>query len=324
VPRFFHFLALAAGILAIADGAHAAEAARPETTAATHSTTAYRSISVEGLSIFYREAGSPKAPTIVLLHGLPSSSRMFDTLIPLLAGQYHVVAPDYPGFGRSDAPPPESFAYTFDHIAAVMDGFTRALGLDRYALYVQDYGGPVGFRLALAHPERVTALVIQNAVAYDSGPGDKSWALRRAFWADRAAHEEQIRATMIAPETARLRHVGTSPHPERIDPDLWADDLAFLARPGEDRIQLDLSYDYRTNVASYPAWQAYLRQHRPPTLVVWGRYDASFLVAGAQAYRYDVPNAEIHILDAGHFALGEAVDEISRDMRVFLARHVAR
>jgi pimeloyl-ACP methyl ester carboxylesterase len=198
------------------------------TLAATHATTAYRIIDVDGLSIFYREAGPSDAPTLLLLHGSPSSSRMFDTLIPLLADRYHLVAPDYPGFGRSDAPPPERFAYRFDHFAAVIDDFTRALGLDRYALFLQDYGGPVGFRLALPHPERVTALVIQNAVAHEVGLNDKLWAPRREFWRDRAGHEAAVRANFISADATRLRHVGTSPHPERYDPDLWTDELAFL------------------------------------------------------------------------------------------------
>ena len=292
--------------------------------AATHATTTYRTVAVDGVGIFYREAGPKDAPTLLLLHGFPSSSRMFDTLIPLLADRYHLVAPDYPGFGHSDAPPPERFAYTFDHLAAVIDDFTRALGLDRYALFLQDYGGPIGFRLALAHPERVGALVIQNAVAHEVGLDDKLWAPRRDYWRDRAGHEAAVRANFISADATRLRHVGTSPRPERYDPDLWTDELAFLTRPGEERIQLDLFYDYQSNVAAYPRWQAYLRQHRPPTLVVWGRYDPSFTTAGAEAYGRDVPDAEIHLLDAGHFALDEATDAIAGYIRDFLGRKLAR
>lgn len=280
--------------------------------------TFYRTTSVDGLNIFYREAGVRDAPTLLLLHGFPSSSRMFDPLLPLLSDRYHLVAPDYPGFGHSDAPPPERFPYTFDRLAQVTDHFAEALGLSRYVLFVQDYGGPVGFRLALAHPERVEALIVQNAVAHDEGLGPL-WATRRAFWADRAAHEAKLRDGFLSPEATRLRHVGTSPNVDRYNPDLWTDELAFLSRPGQDRIQLDLFYDYRTNVASYPRWQEYLRTHRPPTLVVWGKYDPSFTIAGATAYGRDVPDAEIHLLDAGHFALDEAADEIAAHIDGFLS-----
>jgi len=231
-----------------------------------------------------------------------------------------LVAPDYPGFGHSDAPPREDFAYTFDNIAAAVQGFTDALRLDRYVLYLQDYGGPVGMRLAQARPERVAGLVIQNAVAHEEGLDDRLWAPRRAFWADRDANEARVRAGLISPEATRLRHLGTSPHPERYDPDLWTDETAFLAQPGQVQIQSDLFYDYRTNVASYPAWQAWLRARRPPTLVAWGRYDPSFAVGGAEAYRRDLPDAEIHVLDAGHFALDEAADEVAALMRGFLGR----
>src|SRR5262249_47606495 len=232
----------------------------------------YRSIAVDGLNIFYREAGAKDRPVLVLLHGFPSSSRMFDSLFPLLSSRYHLIAPDYPGFGHSDALPPERFAYTFDHLAQVTDHFIQALGLSRYVLYLQDYGGPVGFRIALAHPERVQALIVQNAVAHDEGLGPL-WATRRAFWADRAANEAKLREGLVSAEATRLRHVGTSPNVDRYNPDLWTDELAFLSQPGQDRIQLDLFYDYRNNVASYPRWQEYLRSHRPPTLVVWGKYD---------------------------------------------------
>ena len=286
----------------------------------TANATFYRNLSVDGLKLFYREAGPTDGPTLLLLHGFPSSSRMFDPLFPLLSDRYHLVALDYPGFGHSDAPPPERFSYTFDHLAQVTDHFTRALGLDHYVLYVQDYGGPIGFRLALAHPERVQALIVQNAVAHDEGLGPL-WTARRAFWADRASNEAKLRETFLSPDATRLRHVGTSPKVDRYSPDLWTDELAFLSRPGQYRIQLDLFYDYRTNVASYPRWQEYLRLHRPPTLVVWGKYDPSFTVAGATAYGRDVPDAEIHLLDAGHFALDEAADQMPACIDAFLAAH---
>ena len=282
--------------------------------------TDHRTVTVDGLTIFYREAGPRDAPALLLLHGFPSSSRMYQPLLTRLADRYHLVAPDYPGFGHSGAPEPAAFAYTFDHLAAVMDRFTQALGLTRYVLFVQDYGGPVGFRLALAHPERVLALVVQNAVAHEAGLGPL-WDARRAYWADRTTNEANLRANFLSLETTRARHLGTSPHPERYDPDLWTDEFAFLCRPGQVEIQSDLFYDYRTNVASYPVWQAWLRAHRPATLVLWGRYDPSFAVAGAEAYRRDLPDTEIHLLDTGHFGLDEAPDEIAVLTRRFLAAH---
>jgi pimeloyl-ACP methyl ester carboxylesterase len=282
--------------------------------------TDHRTVTVDGLTIFYREAGPRDAPALLLLHGFPSSSRMYQPLLTRLADRYHLVAPDYPGFGHSGAPEPAAFAYTFDHLAAVMDRFTQALGLTRYVLFVQDYGGPVGFRLALAHPERVLALVVQNAVAHEAGLGPL-WDARRAYWADRKTNEANLRANFLSLDATRARHVGTSPHPERYDPDLWTDEFAFLSRPGQIEIQSDLFYDYRTNVASYPVWQAWLRAHRPATLVLWGRYDPSFAVAGAEAYRRDLPEAEIHLLDAGHFALDEAPDEIATLTGRFLVAH---
>jgi pimeloyl-ACP methyl ester carboxylesterase len=282
----------------------------------------YRSIIVDGLSISYREAGRPDAPTLLLLHGFPSSSRMYEPLLSRLSQRFHLVAPDYPGFGHSDAPDPKKFAYTFDHIAEVTQHVAEALGLARYSLYLQDYGGPVGFRLALAHPERVQALVIQNAVAHEDGLGPL-WEKRREFWADRAPNEAALRENFLSLAATRQRHLGSSPNIDRYDPDLWTDELAFLSQPGQAEIQTDLFYDYRTNVASYPAWQAWLRQHQPATLVLWGRYDPSFQVAEAEAYRRDLPKAEIHILDAGHFALDEKPDEIAARVDVFLTRHVS-
>ena len=269
------------------------------------------------VEIFYRQAGASEAPVILLLHGFPSSSRMFDSLFPLLSSRYHLVALDYPGFGHSAAPPPERFAYTFDHLAQVTDQFTESLGLTQYVLYLQDYGGPIGFRLALAHPERVQALIVQNAVAHEEGLGSL-WAARRAFWANRGSNEAKLRENFLSLEATRLRHVGTSPNVDRYNPDLWTDELAFLLQPGQDRIQLDLFYDYRNNVASYPRWQEYLQSHRPPMLVVWGKYDPSFTTGGATAYGREVPDAEIYLLEAGHFALDEAAQEIAARIDAFL------
>lgn len=279
----------------------------------------YKTLQIDGLDIFYREAGPPDAPAVVLLHGFPSSSRMYETLIPLLADRYHVLAPDYPGFGHSSAPSPRDFAYTFDHLAQVTGCWLDALGLERYTLFMQDYGGPVGFRLAEARPEAIAALIVQNAVAHEEGLGPL-WEPRKAFWRDRAPHEAALRKNFLSFEATRLRHVGRSPNPQRYDPDAWCDEFAFLSRPGQEDIQIELFYDYRNNVAAYPRWQAWLRAHRPPLLVVWGRHDASFEVEGAMAYRRDVPEARIHLLDASHFALDEAVDEIAQLTRDFLGR----
>jgi pimeloyl-ACP methyl ester carboxylesterase len=245
---------------------------------------------------------------------------MFETLMPLLADHYHLIAPDYPGFGASDAPESVGFAYTFDHLAAVVGAFTEALGVKSYVLFMQDYGGPVGFRLALAHPERVRALIIQNAVAHEEGLGPL-WETRRRYWANRNSEEEALKANFTSYEATRQRHLGLSPNVERYDPDAWNDEFAFLTRPGQAQIQADLFYDYQTNLASYPRWQAWLRSAQPPTLVVWGRYDPSFTIAGATAYQRDAPRAEVHLLDAGHFALDEACDEIAALMRAFLTKN---
>ncbi|GJD58208.1 alpha/beta fold hydrolase [Methylobacterium dankookense] len=293
----------------------------PQPVPSVSATTTYHRVEVDGVGIFYREAGPRDAPTILLLHGYPSSSRQWDPLLPLLADRYHLIAPDYPGFGQSDAPSPTRFSYTFDALAAAMEGLVTRLGIARYTLFLQDYGGPVGFRMALAHPERVSALIVQNANAYTEGLGAKWQGIAR-YRADPAAHPEQVEA-FTALEGAKQRHLGTSPNPERYNPDGWMDEYAALSRPGQREIQAALLYDYRTNVASYPAWQAWMRAHPVPTLVLWGRYDPSFIVPGAEAYLRDLPKAELHILDAGHFALDEATDDVARLTRDFLGRHIA-
>ncbi len=277
----------------------------------------YRTVKVDGLSIFYREAGPKDAPTILLLHGLPSSSRMFQPLLTRLADNYHLVAPDYPGFGHSDWPDPKQFDYTFDHIASVMNDFTQALGLSHYTLYMQDYGGPVGFRMALAHPERVQALIVQDAVAHNEGLG-ANWATRRAFWADRPAHEEALRKNLLSLATTKTRHVGDDPNVELYDPDLWTDEYAFLNAPGQAQIQSDLFYDYRTNVDAYPKWQAWMQKTQPKLLVLWGKHDLSFDPGEPERYRKDVPNAKVHVLDAGHFALDTKADEMAALVREFM------
>jgi pimeloyl-ACP methyl ester carboxylesterase len=306
-------LALAAALIASAGPVLA------QPSPSVSATTTYHTAEVDGLRVFYREAGPKDAPTLLLLHGFPSSSAMFATLMPLLADRYHVVAPDYPGFGLSDAPPPSQYVYTFDHIAETVDHLLGQLGLTRYTLYMQDYGGPVGMRLALAHPERVRAMVIQNAVASEDGLGP-AWDIRRKFWGDRAAYEGQVIPAFLSLATTQGRHIGSSPNADRYDPNEWLNEFAHLSQPGQQAIQSDLFYDYQTNVAAYPAWQTWLRAHTPPMLVVWGRWDPSFAVGGAAAYQRDVPAAEVHILDAGHFALDEKVDEIAALMRSFLAK----
>jgi pimeloyl-ACP methyl ester carboxylesterase len=270
----------------------------------------YRTIQVDGLTIFYREAGPKDAPALLLLHGLPSSSRMFEPLLQRLSNRYHLVAPDYPGFGHSDWPDHTKFAYTFDNLALVMEHFTEALGLTHYTLYLQDYGGPVGFRMALARPQRVQALIVQAAVAHDSGLGE-NWKPRRAFWADRVTNEVSLRHNLLSLATTRTRHVGSDPEIERYDPDLWTDEYRFLNEPGQADIQSDLFYDYQSNVASYPKWQEWLRKTQPRLLVIWGKYELSFDASEPEAYRRDVPQAEVHIMDGGHFALDTAADEIA-------------
>src|ERR1041385_5217922 len=251
----------------------------------------YRSIKVDGISIFYREVGPKDAPVILLLHGLPSSSRMFEPLFSRLADRYHLIAPDYPGFGHSDWPNPKEFAYTFDHIAVIIDHFTQALGISNYTLYMQNYGGPVGFRMALAHPERVEALIVQDAVAHNKGLG-ANWKTRRAFWVDRAAYESALRTNLLSLPTTRTRHVGNDPNVERYDPNLWTDEFYFLNQPGQADIQSDLFYDYRTNVDAYPKWQAWMQKAQPRLLVIWGKYDLSFDPGEPERYRKDVPKAE--------------------------------
>jgi pimeloyl-ACP methyl ester carboxylesterase len=279
--------------------------------------TTYHTLQIEGLSIFYREAGPKSAPALLLLHGLPSSSRMFEPLFARLSDRYHLIAPDYPGFGHSDWPDSKKFAYTFDNYARIMNQFTEALGLSRYTLYMQDYGGPVGFRMILAHPQRVEALIIQDAVAHNEGLG-VNWKMRRAFWADRATNERALRANLLSLAATRTRHVGNDPNAGRYDPDLWTDEFYFLNQPSQAEIQSDLFYDYRTNVDAYPKWQAWMREKQPRLLVIWGKYELSFDPGEPERYRTDVPNAEVHIVDGGHFALDTAADEIAAFVHGFI------
>jgi pimeloyl-ACP methyl ester carboxylesterase len=300
---------IALGVLAMLASLQLLAQNRRKEPPVNHSTF-YCTIKVDGLSIFYREAGPKDAPTILLLHGLPSSSRMFEPLFARLSDRYHLVAPDYPGFGHSDWPDPKAFPYTFDHIAEIINNFIKALGLSHYTLYMQDYGGPVGFRMALAHSERVQGLIVQDAVAHNEGLGT-NWKTRRAFWVDRAANESALRTNLLSLATTRTRHVGNDPNLERYDPDLWTDEFYFLNQPGQADIQTNLFYDYRTNVENYSKWQAWMREKQPRLLVIWGKYELSFDPSEPEAYRRDVPNAQVHIVDGGHFALDTAADEIS-------------
>ena len=279
----------------------------------------YRAVKVDGLNIFYREAGPKGAPVILLLHGLPSSSRMFEPLFARLAEQYHLIAPDYPGFGHSDWPDPKEYRYTFDNIASVMTHFTETLSLEKYTMYMQDYGGPVGFRMALAHPERVQTLIVQDAVAHNEGLG-ANWVTRRAFWADRAAHDDALRTNLLSLQATKTRHVGDDPNVELYNQDLWTDEFYFLNAPGQAQIQSDLFYDYRTNVDDYPKWQAWMQKTQPRLLVIWGKHDLSFDLGEPERYRKDVPKAEVHVLDAGHFALDTKADEIADLVHKFMQK----
>jgi len=286
-------------------------------------TLAYRTALVDGLKIFYREAGDPKAPGVLLLHGFPTSSHMYRELIPALSDHYHVVAPDLPGFGFTDAPDRAGFKYTFDHLTDVIERFTEVLGLGRYTLFVFDYGAPVGLRLAVRHPERVTALISQNGNMYVEGLSE-GWNPIQAYWKDPSEQNRAALRAFLKPETTQWQYTHGVPNPERLSPDAWTLDSALLARPGNDEIQLDLFADYQSNVALYPKFQEYIRSRRPPLLAVWGKNDPFFLPAGAQAFKRDHPEAEIHLLDAGHFALESRGSEIAVLVRDFLARKLAK
>jgi pimeloyl-ACP methyl ester carboxylesterase len=281
--------------------------------------TTYRTITVDGLRIFYREAGRPEAPAVLLLHGFPTSSHMFRDLIPLLAQRYRVVAPDLPGFGFSDAPDRSAFDYTFDRLADVIGRFTDAVGLARFALYVFDYGAPIGFRLALAHPERITAIVSQNGNAYEEGLSE-GWNPIQAYWREPTEARRAALRDFLAPEATRSQYTYGVPDEALVAPESYTLDSTLLARPGNAEIQLDLFLDYASNVALYPRVQAYLRGHRPPLLAVWGRNDPFFVPAGAEAFRRDVPGAEVRFLETGHFALETHAEEIGALIVDFLSR----
>jgi pimeloyl-ACP methyl ester carboxylesterase len=315
---------LRAAALAALAAASVAAAAQPDPDGAARSEAPqvrHRTVAIGGVDVFYRDAGPQDAPAIVLLHGFPTSSHMFRNLIPALADRYRVIAPDYPGFGHSAMPPRHRFAYTFERYASIVGELTEKLGLERYALYVMDYGAPVGFRLATAHPERVSAIVVQNGNAYEDGI-QAFWDPVKAYWRSGSRkHREALRAFTTL-EATRWQYTHGVPDTTVVSPDAWTLDHALLDRPGNRELQLDLFYDYRKNVALYPAWQAYFREHQPPMLVVWGKNDQIFVAAGAEPYRRDNPRAELHLLDAGHFALESHGPEIARLVRDFLARAV--
>jgi pimeloyl-ACP methyl ester carboxylesterase len=280
-------------------------------------TPTYRTVDVNGLKIFYREAGPKDAPTLLLLHGFPTSSHMFRNLIPALADRFHVVAPDYPGFGNSSMPRVGEFEYTFDRLADVIDAFTERIGLTSYALYLQDYGAPIGFRLAVRHPERIRALVIQNGNAYDEGLRD-FWKPIKAYWREPTDEHRATLAKSLELDATKWQYTHGVRHVESISPDNWLIDQYLLDRPGNKEIQLQLFYSYGSNPPLYPQWQAYFRRHQPPTLIVWGRNDQIFPAEGAYPYKRDLKDLEFHLLDTGHFALEEEGATIARLMRRFL------
>lgn len=280
----------------------------------------YKHIEADGVRVFYREAGDPSAPVMLLLHGFPSSSHMFRDLIPLLAAHYRVIAPDLPGFGFTEVPEARGYRYSFDNLAITLGHFVDALKLTRYALYVFDYGAPVGFRLAVAQPQRVSALVSQNGNAYLEGLGD-AWAPIRAYWAEpTAANREVIRNAVLSLEGTRYQYLHGVERPERVAPESWMLDLLLMQRPGNDEIQLDLFLDYRNNLTLYPQFQAFFKAAQVPTLVIWGKHDPFFIPPGAHAYKTDNPNAVVELLDTGHFALETHAEHIAQRILAVLPR----
>ena len=304
----------------VAAGVGPARAATP--TEATSIVTYYRTATVDTVSVFYREAGPADGPVVLLLHGFPTSSHMFRNLIPALADRYHVIAPDYPGFGQSAMPDHTQFDYSFAHYADIVDLLLQQCGVQRYAMYVMDYGAPVGYRLALKHPDRVSALVVQNGNAYEEGLGP-FWDPIKAYWADGSPAHRAALGILVAAATTKFQYTDGVADVARIDPDNWVHDQALLDRPGNQDIQLDLFHDYGSNVPLYPRFQAFFRDRRPPTLIVWGKNDKIFPAAGAGPYLRDLPNAELHLLDTGHFALEDKLDVMAPMIRDFLDRSIA-
>jgi pimeloyl-ACP methyl ester carboxylesterase len=280
--------------------------------------TRFRAIEVDGFKVFYREAGSPDKPKLLLLHGFPSAGHMFRDLMPHLAEQFHLVAPDLPGFGQSAMPGRNSFKYTFENIASVIDRFTEVIGFDEFAVYVFDYGAPTGFRLAAKHPERITAIISQNGNAYAEGLSD-GWNPIRAYWNDSSETNRKALRDFLAPQTTVWQYTHGVPDPTTVSPDGYSLDNFYLSRPGADEVQLDLFGDYKSNVALYPTFQKYFSTHQPPLLAVWGKNDPFFLPAGAEAFKRDLPKAIVRFLDTGHFALETHSLEIAGEIRKFLA-----
>ncbi|HEY2531352.1 MAG TPA: alpha/beta hydrolase [Xanthobacteraceae bacterium] len=277
----------------------------------------YRTTDVDGFKVFYREAGPAGAPKLLLLHGFPSAGHMFRDLIPLLADRFHLVAPDLPGFGQSDMPPRDKFKYTFDNIAGVISRFTEVVNFDRFAAYVFDYGAPTGFRLAARHPERIIAIISQNGNAYEEGLSD-GWTPIRAYWEDPSQAKRDALRAFLTPETTRWQYTHGVRDPALVSPDGYSLDNFYLARRGAGEIQLDLFADYKSNVALYPSFQQYFRTHKPPFLAVWGKNDPFFLPAGAEAFKRDMPHADVRFFDTGHFALETHCGEIASAIREFL------
>jgi len=297
-------------------------ATRATAVAPSFPVTHHRTAKIDGINIFYREAGPADAPAIVLLHGFPTSSHMFRNLIPALSDRYRVIAPDYPGYGQSDMPDHAQFSYTFDRFATLVDGLLDQLGVASYAMYVMDYGAPVGWRLALKHPERITGLIIQNGNAYDEGL-KKFWDPIKAYWSDHSAAHRKALETLVTLEITKFQYTDGVSDVSRVAPDNWIHDQALLDRPGNADIQLDLFYDYRTNLPLYPAVQAYFREHQPPTLIVWGQNDFIFPADGAHPYKRDLQDLEFHLIDTGHFVLEDKADEVFPLIRDFLDRKIA-
>jgi pimeloyl-ACP methyl ester carboxylesterase len=286
--------------------------------------TFYRSEKIDGQDIFYREAGPKDAPTILLLHGFPTSSHMFRNLIPELSDRFHLVAPDYPGYGNSSMPSIDEFDYTFDHLAEIMDKLIAKLGLEKYSIYVQDYGAPVGYRIAVKHPERVQALIVQNGNAYDEGLDNKFWEPIKAYWKDRTEANAEALRVLLTIDATKWQYTDGVRNVETISPDNWLVDQTLMDRPGNKDIQLKLFYDYGSNPPLYPKWQAYFREHQPPTLIVWGKNDQIFPAEGAYPYKRDLKNLEFHLLDTGHFALEEDCELIAANIRRFLEKSLKK